>query len=649
MKQAIRSVNGADGAGAAMTPVWAACVALLSSFLVILMVTPFAPAMPFESLDGSWMYAMNHAVAEQLRFGTQIVFTFGPLASVYTTLYHPATDLLMLGGSLLIAAALFAGMFAVAPPRWRAWLLLLPLVLGLGVSRDVAFLFLPVLLPCVVMRGIERGRAYSAVVCLIAAAMAILPLVKGNFGVMVALASAATILLGWRLDRRTVMLALAVQLIVMPMAWMASGQALPDLPRYFIAQAPIISGYTDGMSVVGRGKDILYFLLAAVVLVGLSLCSGGRRYWHVTLLVAAYLFVTFKSGFVRHDLHALTAAVALTMVGAFLCIHNAGRAGMLALVIGLAGWWAITDPYAPVTPKSLSAQFAQSIQRPAAGLVTRMIEPEALGNQFKAISAAIGSRAPFAGYTGTADVYPTELAPLIAAGSTWVPRPILQSYSVYTPALATANADHLLKDPPSRIYFKVDPIDHRYPAMDDGASWLPLLGSYTPVALEGGYAVLQRSGRPPMALQPQDAQLTVARVDQEVAVPDWREPVWVSMDIRPTPAGRIASTLYKLPKLSIKVRFENGLTADYRLIAGSTRTGFLLSPTVADARDFVALSSGSREELLRGHRVVAFTVYGDSGTRRFWNSSFPVTFARLPIPEAAGTDRVLAAAQELAH
>ncbi|MEN3033119.1 hypothetical protein, partial [Chromobacterium amazonense] len=72
-----------------------------------------------------------------------------------------------------------------------------------------------------------------------------------------------------------------------------------------------------------------------------------------------------------------------------------------------------------------------------------MIEPEALGNQFKAISAAIGSRAPFAGYTGTADVYPTELAPLIAAGSTWVPRPILQSYSVYTPALATANADHL--------------------------------------------------------------------------------------------------------------------------------------------------------------------------------------------------------------
>ncbi|WP_251275618.1 hypothetical protein, partial [Enterobacter hormaechei] len=74
------------------------------------------------------------------------------------------------------------------------------------------------------------------------------------------------------------------------------------------------------------------------------------------------------------------------------------------------------------------------------------------------------------------------------------------------------------------------------------------------------------------------------------------------MDIRPTPAGRIASTLYKLPKLSIKVRFENGLTADYRLIAGSTRTGFLLSPTVADARDFVALSSGSREELLRGHR-----------------------------------------------
>lgn len=629
-------------------PLWAVCGCLVSFLLVVLMVTPFNPAMPFESLDGSWIYAMNHATAEHLRFGRDIIFTFGPLASVYTTMYHPATDGLMLAGSLLIATAFFAGMFASTPPRWRMWLLLLPVVLSLGVSRDVAFLFLPVLLPCVVARGIERGRPFTATVCLLAAAMAILPLVKGNFSVMVGLASGVTVLMGWRADRRTVLLAVAVQLLAMPLAWIAAGQSLLDLPRYFIAQAPIVSGYTDGMSVVGNVKDIRYFLLAAALLLGLSLVGGVRRRWYATVLIAAYLFVTFKSGFVRHDLHALTAAVALAMVGAFLCLNRPGRWGLLALVIGLAGWGVITRPYASVAWEASSARFAQMVRQPVMGLVTRVRDPAAFDHQFNAISAAFGSRAPFAGYTGTADVYPVEIAPLIAAGSIWTPRPILQSYSAYTPALAKANADHLLKDPPSRIYFKLDPIDHRYPSLDDGASWLPLLGSYSPTSLEGGYAVLKRARQPAVALQPLDAQQGTGTVGKEVLVPDWKDPVWVTMDIRPTVAGRVMSTLYKLPKLSIKVRYENGETADFRLIAGSTQTGFLLSPTVVDARDFVALASSQQQDVLQKRKVVAFTVYGDSGTRRLWNKDYPVTFGRLVIPPSADADSILTATADQA-
>jgi len=643
MNQTVKEIVGKPDRGEATMPLWVVLGCLVSFLLVVLMITPFNPAMPFESLDGSWIYAMNHATAEHLRFGRDIIFTFGPLASVYTTMYHPATDGLMLAGSLLIAVAFFAGMYASTPPGRRMWLLLLPVVLSLGVSRDVAFLFLPVLLCCVVARGIERGRPFTATVCLLAAAMAVLPLVKGNFSVMVGLATAMTVLMGWRAHRRTVLLAVAVQLLVMPLAWMASGQSLPDLPRYFIAQAPIVSGYTDGMSVVGNMHEILYFLMAAALLLCLSLVGGIRRYWHVTVLIAAYLFVTFKSGFVRHDLHALTAAVALAMAGAFLCLSRAGRWSVLALVIGLAGWGMITRPYASVSWDASTTRFAQMVRQPVLGLVTRLRDPAALDNQFKAISAAFGSRPPFAGYTGTADVYPVEIAPVIAAGSIWKPRPILQIYSAYTPVLAQANADHLLKDPPSRIYFKLDPIDHRYPSLDDGASWLPMLGSYTPASLESGYAVLERSRQPAAALQPRDVERTSAKVGQEVVVPEGNDPVWVTMDIRPTFAGRLMSTLYKLPKLSIKMRYENGDTADFRLIAGATQTGFLLSPTVADARDFIALASSQQQDLLHKRKVVAFTVYGDSGTRRLWNASYPVTFGRLVIPASAEADRILAA------
>src|ERR1700722_20375304 len=46
-------------------------------------------SMPLVKPDQSWMMAMNEAVARHLRFGKEIVFTFGPYASIYTRVFHP--------------------------------------------------------------------------------------------------------------------------------------------------------------------------------------------------------------------------------------------------------------------------------------------------------------------------------------------------------------------------------------------------------------------------------------------------------------------------------------------------------------------------------------------------------------------------------
>ncbi|MFH7428705.1 hypothetical protein, partial [Pseudomonas syringae group genomosp. 7] len=79
---------------------------------------------------------MNIATAEHLRFGKDIVFTFGPLASIYTRVYSPATDWMMLLGSALIAVALFAGFVAVASARKRVLRLSRPVVISWAWGRD---------------------------------------------------------------------------------------------------------------------------------------------------------------------------------------------------------------------------------------------------------------------------------------------------------------------------------------------------------------------------------------------------------------------------------------------------------------------------------------------------------------------------------
>src|ERR1700733_7882187 len=68
----------------------AVCLAVFAVFV------PLGPIMPSRLLETPWMMAMNQGVAQGLIFGKDIVLTYGPYASVYTELYHPATDKIMI-------------------------------------------------------------------------------------------------------------------------------------------------------------------------------------------------------------------------------------------------------------------------------------------------------------------------------------------------------------------------------------------------------------------------------------------------------------------------------------------------------------------------------------------------------------------------
>ena len=94
------------------------------------------PAMPALELGASWAYSFNQAVAQRMTFGHDIIFTFGPYASVYTYAYHPATVWRMLLGSLLLDvcyACCFAWLVRSAAWSWApilAAMLFAPLILG---------------------------------------------------------------------------------------------------------------------------------------------------------------------------------------------------------------------------------------------------------------------------------------------------------------------------------------------------------------------------------------------------------------------------------------------------------------------------------------------------------------------------------------
>jgi hypothetical protein len=85
-------------------------VPLLIIITSLVVFVPFSPSFPADYLDSGWAFALNVAAAKKMAFGRDIVFTFGPYASIYTRQYFPATDARMMWGSGVLALAFAAAL-----------------------------------------------------------------------------------------------------------------------------------------------------------------------------------------------------------------------------------------------------------------------------------------------------------------------------------------------------------------------------------------------------------------------------------------------------------------------------------------------------------------------------------------------------------
>ena len=118
----------------------------------------------------------------------------------------------------------------------------------------------------------------------------------------------------WRKNRTIALSIVVLFFLFMAAFWRASGQPISALPRYFIAQQPIVSGYSGAMSLIGDRAEVRLFALAGFAALAASAYWAASQRQAVTFLlllgVALALFLAFKEGFVRHDQHAMTAGAA---------------------------------------------------------------------------------------------------------------------------------------------------------------------------------------------------------------------------------------------------------------------------------------------------------------------------------------------------
>lgn len=516
---------------ASLIAVLTACV------LSILVVVSFAGVLPTNSLDFSWQYGVAVAEAQRIPFGTGLIFTFGPLSFLDSNFALPEQRPLYLALSVGMVLALSLAVTAAARPGSRWAVILLPLVLANAILLDGLFLVLPLPLVLIASAHWERQRAQTGALVCLAGIVGFLPLVKGTMTVPAAfcIAIASSILL---LRRRMIEAAILPSIAIgaMVLCWLALGQPLTTLPLYFARQAYIAAGYTDAMSLWGDVRQVYVYIGCAAALLIAAALPFRRTSAAVALAFACILFVGFKAAFVRD--HAVIGGSVL-MLSSFIAMLN--RPNMLriaAAALCVAGWAVIDRAYVPVGIPADLDRLVSRVRESSGALLSMARAPGEFAARFDQARAQIAAFADLPPTDGTVDLYGIEQAAILASGRIYDPRPILQSYSAYTPELAALNAEHLSgPDAPRTIFFDITPIDGRYPSLDDGPSWPALLSAYSFRQFAGNFAVLDRSAAPESVSFDAPTVDADFPFDQDISVPPTMSMAWATLDIRPTTMG----------------------------------------------------------------------------------------------------------------
>lgn len=619
---------------------------LLALLLVaIVVLVPLSPWMPWSGLDPSWVYGMNEATAQGMAFGKDIIFTFGPYASIYTRSYHPATDHLMILGSLVLAVS-----FAVAVWlnfRTTGWVLKVALLVALGTltySRDALFFFYTILVGIQVYHWAiafdekqESGTKRFALNAALFVPFGLLPLIKGStLAACMGITFLAFALLAKRRQWKLCLLISATILVSLVFFWMYSGQQLTGLTNYFIGLAPIVSGYTEAMAINGPKREYILYLVAAVALVVCLLRDTRGSFYDKSVVVFIFLgilFLAFKAGFVRHDGHANLSGTMILLAALLAGTLLSTRSAIPLLVACLLVWGFIYVAYTRTPIEDIGNNAKNTFSGAWDGLKKRILAPQTLTTDFNDRLNQLKQLGGIPKLEGTVDIYSHDQSYLLASGNKWNPRPILQSYSVYTPKLAELNKMHLLGDnQPDNVIFSVQPIDHRLPSLEDGASWPVLLSNYEPTTFAGNYLYLKHRSTPtPSNELPKPIGGGVYSFGEQITLPESDRPIFAKLDIRESFSGSIMNTLFKPGQLEMKLTMQNGITRTYRIISGMTESGFIISPLIENTEEFALLSVDAN--FLKDKRVKSIEISASS-LPFLWKPSFNIEFYPLNYPSS---------------
>ena len=574
---------------------------------------------PAPGNDGSWVIGLYMAAEQGLRFGEELVFTYGPLGFLSPLSPSHGGLAVAVEGDLAQLAFLYGAALQLLLAVSLVWVLRRRLGAPLAVAA--AFVLIAA------FPAIHRPFALVAIWCLAALAEKPDPLARRvvivGGGALAAveslvrlgtgpalLAMCALAILAGEGRRRDLGALAAIYVALVAALWFGVGQDAGNAGDYIANGARVVSGYSEGMANVPEGArwDLAALagaLATASLVAGAALSTRGRgRRLAAGATVAIAAFAAFKQGVVRED-EAHLAILFATAVAVAVAIP--WRRALL-----------------PAGAAVIAALVALAIATTTPPLAARAFDPignvDSLGSQLRALVSserreelAAAGRELIDTYSGldpatlsllrghSVHVDPSGAATVWAYGLDWRPLPVFQENLAYTTALDQLNVDALesadgpelvLRGSPAAIDpFDPRVIDGRFPAWNPPAVNVALLCGFRALRTTARWQVLGRAAE--RCGEPRALGSIEAAGGEPVAVPAGGENEAVIARVHGTGVSgleRLRSFLFRARLRFLEVNGERS----FRLVPGTAEEGLVLSvpPALDHPRPF-SLSPGA--------------------------------------------------------
>ncbi|HWQ75297.1 MAG TPA: hypothetical protein VN441_08285 [Syntrophomonas sp.] len=546
-------------------------------------------------LDPSWRYIINLAGIKGLKFGSDIVFTYGPLGFLCTpeNIGHniAIAAVIYLCTSLLLLFMLVRALSRFKGKGWIAFLLSLTLLWisssGYDLPTEYYFYFLALLSGSLAWWDKKDSLLHFAILCAITISLCFIKFSGVPFSLSIIV---LFVVFKWFEDRKTwqkyLLLSVSVPFLFTA-AYLIYNPSWEGLATYVVSAFQVSSGYSAAMSL--EPSSYLYLALALVTalifcIIAAMVFAKSRENGCYLLLFSGAMFLIYKNGFVRADIgHFWICFKGFLMIFSVIALfvdyrklQSADiRKGVSLHFLELLCFLSIIIPVCSLlTNGLLPSDLYRSRISYFSGINTVLEKPysDAVKND------ALPSKMLQIIGKDTVAVYPLEQVIGCANDLNMIYMPVFQAYSAYTPYLDRLNGDFFSdeKKAPEYIVFSDIAIDGRFPLMECPATWTAISDHYSAVYSQNSYLLLKRKET---ASIPHYTKISSATFwnDDKVEIPKSENPVRLTVSAKTNLLGQIANLFYHLPAIYLNLVYENGTVITGRTIVDNLENGFVIN------------------------------------------------------------------------